>query len=181
MEVVAVPEFAAVEPRVHETVFVAPGAYVIGDVEIAEEASVWFGAVLRGDVQRIVVGPRSNLQDGVIVHVSTNGQPTLIGAEVSIGHGAILHSCTVEDGALVGFGARVLDRARVSRGAMLAAGAVLSPGKIVPPGQLWAGNPAKPLRDLSDEEIANLRTTAQRYVLLASEYQAGRARIRCAT
>lgn len=181
MDAVVVPEFVAVEPRVHESVFVAPGAYVIGDVEIAEQASIWFGAVLRGDVQRIVVGPRSNLQDGVIVHVSTNGRPTLIGADVSIGHGAILHSCTVEDGALVGFGARVLDGARVSRGAMLAAGAVLTPGKVMPAGQLWAGNPAKPLRDLSEEEIANLRKTALRYVALAGEYRAGRARIHTAT
>ncbi|EPX97672.1 gamma carbonic anhydrase family protein [Ralstonia insidiosa] len=171
------PEFLSVEPRVDEAAFIAPGAWVIGDVDIAEGASVWFGAVVRGDVQQIVIGPRSNLQDGVIVHVSTNGRPTVIGAEVSVGHGAILHSCTIEDGALVGFGARVLDGARVSRGAMLAAGAVLTPGKVVPAGQLWAGNPAAPLRDLREDEIANLRTTALRYVALAEAYRSGRARI----
>ena len=157
-------------PSVHKSVFVAHGASLIGDVRIAEHASIWFNCVLRGDVQRIVVGARSNIQDGCILHGTTNGTPTVVGSEVTVGHGAVLHACTIEDRALVGFGARVLDGAVVRSGGMLAAGAVLTPGKIVGTHELWAGNPARLLRKLTDEEIAGIAASADRYVALAQRY-----------
>jgi carbonic anhydrase/acetyltransferase-like protein (isoleucine patch superfamily) len=126
--------------------------------------------VLRGDVQRIVIGARTNIQDGSIVHGTTNGSPTLVGSQVTVGHGAILHACTIEDLAFVGFGARVLDNAIVRTGGMLAAGAVLTPGKVVGSGELWAGNPAKLLRPLTEQERAGMVTSADRYATLAQRY-----------
>jgi gamma-carbonic anhydrase len=158
------------QPSVDHTVFVAQGAAVVGDVRIGEHASVWFNCVLRGDVQRIVVGARSNIQDGSILHGTSNGSPTLIGAQVTVGHGAILHACTIEDLAFVGFGARVLDNALVRTGGMLAAGAVLTPGRVVGTGELWAGNPARLLRPLTDHERAGIAASADRYVRLAQSY-----------
>jgi gamma-carbonic anhydrase len=157
-------------PSVHKSAFVAHGVSLIGDVQIGECASIWFNCVLRGDVQRIVVGPRSNIQDGSILHGTTNGAPTLVGSDVTVGHGAILHACTLEDRAFVGFGARILDGAVVRTGGMLAAGAVLTPGKIVGTGELWAGNPARLLRSLSEKEAAAIQVSADRYVALAKRY-----------
>lgn len=157
-------------PSVHKSVFIAHGVSVIGDVQIGESASIWFNCVLRGDVQRIVVGARSNIQDGSILHGTTNGLPTLVGREVTVGHGAILHACTIEDRAFVGFGARVLDGAIVRTGGMLAAGAVLTPGKVVGSGELWAGNPARLLRNLTEQESAGILVAADRYVALAQRY-----------
>lgn len=160
-------------PRVHSSVFVAAGAAVIGDVEIGARSSIWFNCVLRGDVQHISVGTGTNIQDGSIVHCSTNGRPTVIGDAVSIGHGAILHSCTIEDTGFVGFGARVLDGAVIRRGGMLAAGAVLTPGKVVGAGELWAGNPARLLRVMDNNEVNALGAIAERYAALALAYQNG--------
>ena len=157
-------------PSVHKTVFVAPGVCIIGDVQIGEKASIWFNSILRGDVQRIVVGARTNLPDGSILHGTTNGAPTLVGSEVTVGHGAILHACLIEDRAFTGFGARVLDGAIVRTGGMLAAGAVLTPGKVIGLGELWAGNPARFLRTLTFEEIANIVVAAERYVTLGERY-----------
>ena len=157
-------------PAVHKTAFVARGTSIIGDVQIDEHASIWFNCVLRGDVQRIVIGARSNIQDGSILHGTTNGSPTLVGSQVTVGHGAILHACTIEDLAFVGFGARVLDNAIVRIGGMLAAGAVLTPGKVVGSGELWAGNPAKLLRPLTEQERAGMVTSADRYVALAERH-----------
>jgi gamma-carbonic anhydrase len=157
-------------PSVHKSVFVAPGVSIIGDVQIGEKASIWFNSVLRGDVQRIVVGAKTNIQDGSILHGTTNGAPTLVGSQVTVGHGAILHACTIEDRAFVGFGARVLDGAIVCTDGMLAAGAVLTPGKVVGSGELWAGNPARFLRKLTEVEIANILVAAERYVTLGERY-----------
>jgi gamma-carbonic anhydrase len=157
-------------PSVHKTVFVAPGVSIIGDVQIGEKASIWFNSILRGDVQRIVVGARTNIQDGSILHGTTNGAPTLVGSEVTVGHGAILHACLTEDRAFVGFGARVLDGAIVRTGGMLAAEAVLTPGKVVGSGELWAGNPARFLRTLTFEEIENIVVAAEGYVTLGERY-----------
>ncbi|WP_144161721.1 gamma carbonic anhydrase family protein [Paraburkholderia sp. BCC1885] len=157
-------------PSVHKSVFVARGVSIIGDVLVGEKASIWFNAVLRGDVQRIVVGARTNIQDGCILHGTTNGAPTLVGSQVTVGHGAILHACTIEDRAFVGFGSRVLDGAIVRTGGMLAAGAVLTPGKVVGSGELWAGNPARLLRNLTEEEIAGIVVAAERYVTLGERY-----------
>jgi len=157
-------------PSVHKSVFVARGVAIIGDVQIGEKASIWFNSVLRGDVQRIVIGARTNIQDGCILHGTTNGSPTLVGSQVTVGHGAILHACTIEDRAFVGFGARVLDNAVVRTGGMLAAGAVLTPGKVVGSGELWAGNPARFLRNLTEQESAGIVTAAERYVALGERY-----------
>ena len=142
-------------PKIHETAFIAPGAVVCGDVEVEENASVWYGCVLRGDTNRIVVGKGSNVQDGTIIHVdepSIGGSPTIIGENVLIGHRCMIHGATVEDGGFVGMGATMLDGSVVKTGAMLAAGAFLSPRKIVPAGEMWAGMPARKFRDLKEGE-----------------------------
>lgn len=163
--------FLGSRPRVAASTYLAPSATLIGDVEIGAAASIWFGAVLRGDVQSIRVGAGSNIQDLCVLHGSTGGASCLVGARCTVGHGAVLHSCTLEDEAFVGFGARVLDGARVCSGGVLAAGAVLTPGKTVGPGELWVGNPARLLRPLGADELARYRGVAQRYVELAAQYR----------
>jgi len=158
-------------PRIAASAFVAPTAAIIGDVVIGEEASVWFGCTLRGDINSIRVGARSNLQDGTVVHVDRDRFAIHIGADVTIGHAAVIHACTLEDGCFVGIGAVVMDGALVESGAMVAAGALVTPGKRVPAGEVWAGRPARRLRLLSAEERANLTDIAGRYVALAREYR----------
>ncbi len=142
-------------PKIHDTAFIAPGAVVCGDVEVCENASIWYGCVLRGDENKIVVGAGANVQDGAVIHVDNpeiGGLPTLIGANALIGHKALLHGAHVHDGGFVGMGATMLDGSVVETGAMLAAGAFLSPRKVVPAGEMWAGMPAKKFRDLKDGE-----------------------------
>jgi carbonic anhydrase/acetyltransferase-like protein (isoleucine patch superfamily) len=147
-------------PRIHESAFVAPGACLIGDVEVGPEASVWYNCVLRADLNRIVVGARSNVQDGTVIHVEPH-LPTLIGEDVLVGHMALLHACTIDDRAFVGMGSIAMDGSRVGSGAMLAAGALLGPGKAVPPRELWAGRPARLMRAIGDEELDRMgRQTA---------------------
>lgn len=157
-------------PVLDASAFVAPGAVLVGDVRIGALASIWFGCVLRGDVQKIVIGARTNIQDGTIIHGSTRGNPVIIGDGVTVGHGAILHACTIEGGGFVGFGARVLDGATVKSGGMLAAGAVLTPGKSVGENELWAGNPARLLRRLTEQERASMSASSERYVELAGRH-----------
>lgn len=158
-------------PNIDPTAFVAPGAQIIGDVEVGAGSSIWYNCVLRGDMHRIRVGAGTNLQDGAIVHVDSgrasgdDGFPTLIGDNVLIGHLAIIHGCRIADGAFVGMGAIVMDGCVVE--GMLAAGAMLTPAKRVPPGELWAGRPAKPLRPLSDLERAMMALGPQGYAALA--------------
>ena len=164
-----------VRPKIAKSAFVAPGAVVIGDVEIGPEASIWFGCVLRGDVNYIRVGAGTNLQDGTIVHVNHGrdggaGEPCLIGAGVVAGHMALIHACTIEDGAFIGMRATVMDRAVVESGAMVAAGAVVTPGKRVRKGELWAGIPAKSARPLTAAEIADREYIASHYAELAARY-----------
>ncbi len=142
-------------PKIHETAFIAPGAVVCGDVEIGENASVWYGCVLRGDENRIVVGAGANVQDGTVIHVDNpeiGGVPTLIGENALIGHKAMLHGARVGNGGFVGMGATMLDGSTVETGAMLAAGAFLTARKVVPAGEMWAGMPAKKFRDLKEGE-----------------------------
>jgi len=143
------------KPKIHETAFIAPGVVIAGDVEVCENASVWYGSVLRGDENKIVVGKGSNVQDGTIIHVDHpdwGGLPTIIGESVLIGHKCMLHGATVEDGGFVGMNATMLDGSIVKTGGMLAAGAFLSPKKIVPAGEMWAGMPARKFRDLREGE-----------------------------
>ncbi len=159
-------------PVIADDAFVAPNATVIGDTEVASEASIWFNVVLRGDVNYIRVGERTNIQDGTVVHVASNAYPTLIGSDVLIGHMAMIHACTLEDGCFVGMSATVMDGAVVEKGAMVAAGALVAPGKRVGAGQLWAGTPAKYVRDLTPEESASFPGQIQRYVDLGQRYRA---------
>jgi gamma-carbonic anhydrase len=161
---------APIQPSVAPDAFVGSGSRLIGEVSVGAQSSIWFNCVLRADVQKITIGARTNIQDGTIVHGTTNGLPVCIGDDVTVGHGAILHACTIEDGGFVGFGARVLDAAAVRSGGMLAAGALLPPGKVVGPGELWAGHPARLVRSLTKMERAEMATTAARYVALAGRY-----------
>ncbi|MEW5913141.1 MAG: gamma carbonic anhydrase family protein [Thermodesulfobacteriota bacterium] len=155
-------------PRVDPTAFVAPGAYVLGDVELGPQVSVWYGCVLRGDVNLIQVGARTNLQDQTVLHANHRGHGVLVGAEVMVGHRVILHACTVGDRALIGMGAVVLDRATVGEGATVAAGAVVSPDTVVPPFTLVAGVPAKVRRQVTPEELENRRGAIERYIRLSA-------------
>lgn len=170
--------FAGRTPRVDETAFVAPNATLIGDVEIGPEASIWYNCVLRGDVNRIRIGARSNIQDGSVVHVDSPkpgneaGLPTLIGEDVLIGHLAMVHGCILHDRAFVGLGAIVMDGCEIESGAMLAAGAMLTPGKRIPGGQLWAGRPAKYVRDLTPADLGGHRLGVDHYVELAKMHAA---------
>ena len=160
------------EPRIAPDAFIAPGAVVIGDVEIGPGTSVWFGCVIRGDMQPIRIGARTNIQDGTVVHVASADGPTYIGDDVTIGHMALIHACTLENRSFVGMKACVMDRAVVESRTMVSAGALLTPGKRVPAGQLWAGGPARFVRALTDEEHEHHRKLAEGYVALGVEYRA---------
>jgi carbonic anhydrase/acetyltransferase-like protein (isoleucine patch superfamily) len=168
--------FGGKTPRIDPQAFVAPGARLIGNVEIGPDASIWYNCVLRGDVNRISVGARTNIQDGSVIHVDSPkpgheaGHPTIIGAEVLIGHLAMVHGCILHDRAFVGLGAIVMDGCEIESEAMLAAGAMLTPGKRIPAGQLWAGRPAKYVRDLSPQELAGQCEGVAHYVALAKAH-----------
>lgn len=164
--------FGGAVPQVAASAFIAPGARIIGNVTIGEDSSIWYNCVLRGDIERISVGARSNIQDGSVVHVSgaranSAGQPTIIGDDVLIGHLAMIHGCTIENHGFIGLGAIVMDGCVVEEGGMLAAGALLTPGKRIGRGELWTGRPAKLARLLTDEEVARNRYGASGYVRLA--------------
>jgi carbonic anhydrase/acetyltransferase-like protein (isoleucine patch superfamily) len=159
------------EPEIDARAFIAPTATIIGRVTIAEEAGIWFGCTLRGDVNEIRIGKRSNIQDHTMIHESSFGHATIIGDDVTVGHMALLHACTVESGAFVGMKACLMDGAVVEEGAMVAAGALVSPGKRVPKGQLWAGAPARYMRDLTEEDYKHMTWSAAHYVKLAAEYK----------
>ena len=146
--------FGGNSPLIDPDAFVAPGARIIGDVHIGAGASIWYNVVLRGDVNFIRIGARTNIQDGSVVHVSSADQPTIIGDDVLIGHLAMVHGCVLHDRAFVGFGAVVMDGCVIESDGMLAAGAMLTPGKRIPSGQLWSGRPARYMRDRTPEEIA---------------------------
>ncbi len=161
-----------VVPQIATDVYVAPTATVVGDVVIASGSSLWFGVVARGDVNEIRIGARSNIQDGSIIHVASQGQGTYIGDDVTIGHMAVLHACTLADRSFVGIKACVMDDAQVASDAMVAAGALVTPGKQVRSGELWAGVPARPIRELTPAEVDFIRYSAQRYVNLAQTYLA---------
>lgn len=160
-------------PRIADDVFIAPGASVVGDVEIGAGSSVWFNAVLRGDDQPIRVGERVNIQDGCVIHVHTRFQGTYIGDEVTIGHMALLHACNIHSGAFIGMGSVVLDEGTVEGGAMLAAGALLTPGKTVRSGELWAGRPARFMRALGERELEDFAWSFDSYAERAQEYRTG--------
>jgi gamma-carbonic anhydrase len=157
-------------PTIAPDVFIAPGAVVIGDVHIGSECGVWFGCVIRGDVNTIRIGERTNIQDGTVIHVTRVTGPTVIGSGVTIGHSVLLHACTLEDDCFIGMRATIMDGAVVESGAWVAAGALVTPGKRVPKGQIWAGSPARFLRELTTEEIKFIPVSTRNYVQLAKEY-----------
>ncbi|HEV7406327.1 MAG TPA: gamma carbonic anhydrase family protein [Chthoniobacteraceae bacterium] len=159
-------------PRVHPSVFIAPGATVVGDVTIGEESSVWFSAVVRGDINSIVIGARTNIQDGAVVHLDSI-YGTQIGDYVTVGHRAIVHACKIEDEVLVGMGAIVLDGAIVGAQSLIGAGALVTGGKVIPAGSLVLGSPAKVVRALTAEERGDLKRWAERYVTLSRRYLKG--------
>lgn len=157
-------------PKIHPSAFIAPGCRIIGDVEIGADASIWYNCVIRGDVNRIVIGARSNIQDGTVVHcdsprlASPEGFPTIIGEDVLIGHMAMVHGCILHDKAFVGLGAIVMDGCVIESEGMLAAGSMLTGGKVIGAGQLWMGRPAKYLRDLDEAALASNRAGVDGYV-----------------
>jgi len=158
-------------PTIAPDAFIAPGAVVIGDVHIGAEANVWYGCVIRGDVNYIRIGARTNVQDGTVIHVTRKTGPTIIGSGITIGHSVLLPACKLEDDCFVGMRSAIMDDVIVEKGAWVAAGAVVTPGKIVKSGQVWAGVPAKYFRDLSEEERAFIPVSASNYTELAAEYR----------
>jgi carbonic anhydrase/acetyltransferase-like protein (isoleucine patch superfamily) len=159
-------------PRLGRDVYVAPDATVAGDVHLGDEVSIWFGAVLRGDVERLTVGPRSNIQDNSVLH-SDPGSPLVVGERVTVGHGCILHGCRIGDGALIGMGSTILNDARIGRNCLVGANALITEGKEFPDGMLVVGSPARAIRPLTPEELARMAESPGRYVERGKVYQKG--------
>lgn len=164
--------FAGKRPQLGDSVFVAPSASVVGDVKIGSGASVWYGAIVRGDVNSVVIGDRTSVQDNVLIHVAKHNMagkalPTSIGSNVTIGPGATIHAATIEDCVVVGMGAIIMDGAKVESKSVVAAGALVPPGTVVPSGQVWAGSPARFLRDLMEDEVQFVSAAAESYTQLA--------------
>jgi carbonic anhydrase/acetyltransferase-like protein (isoleucine patch superfamily) len=169
--------FEGFVPAVDESAFIAAGSQVIGNVTIGPQSSVWYNCVLRGDVNRIVIGARTNIQDGTVIHVDSpkNGRvglPTIIGDDVLIGHMVMLHGAVLHDRAFVGLGSIVMDGCTIESDGMLAAGSMLTPGKTILSGELWMGRPARKLRDMAPEEIAQNLMGAAGYVVMAQKHKA---------
>jgi carbonic anhydrase/acetyltransferase-like protein (isoleucine patch superfamily) len=162
--------YRGVSPRVHSTTFIDGSAQVIGDVEIGEESGVWMCAVIRGDVNVIRVGRRSNVQDCAVVHAMTGTHPTHIGDSVTIGHGAVIHGCTIDDRCLIGIGAIVLNGSRIGAGSIVAAGTLVTEQMQVPPRSLVMGSPGKVKRLLTQKEVDEIQAYADRYVALRMDY-----------
>jgi carbonic anhydrase/acetyltransferase-like protein (isoleucine patch superfamily) len=173
--------YRGIVPKIDSSAFIASNATISGDTVIGKNVGIWYGCVIRGDVAKIRIGDDTNIQDNTVIHVtranhvqnktSNEGGPTIIGQGVTIGHSAIIHACIIEDYAFIGMGAIVMDLAKVKKYGMLAAGAVLTPGKIVESGQIWAGNPARYFRDLTQKEREYIEISARNYVDLAMEYK----------
>lgn len=165
--------FEGKAPRLDADAWIAPNATVLGDVEIGAGSSIWFGAVVRGDVFHIRIGRDTNVQDNSVIHVTTGRFGTVLGDGVTVGHSVTLHGCTVHDRALVGIGAIVLDEAVIGEEAMVGAGALVTPGTVIPPRMLAVGSPARVKRPLTDAELEHLRQTGPHYAALARRYRAG--------
>ena len=163
--------FRSTYPTIHPSAYVDISAQVIGDVHLGPESSVWMNVVVRGDVNRVRVGARCNIQDLTLVHVMRETHPTLIGDDVTIGHGAVVHGCRIDDDCLIGMNATVLNGAVVGSGSLVAAGAVVLEGTVIPPRSLVAGVPAKVRRELTDDELAGIRRNAETYVMLAAQHR----------
>lgn len=162
--------FKDIHPKIDKTAFIAEDAVVIGDVHIGEDSSVWFGSVIRGDVNFIRIGARTNIQDMTVIHVSSNTHSTVLEDEITVGHRVVLHGCHVESGCLIGIGAILMDGVRVGRNSLVAAGSLLTPGTQIPPNSLVMGSPAKVKRELTTEELAYLDQSWRNYVELKKNY-----------
>lgn len=162
--------FQTTTPRFHSSVFIAPNACVIGEVELGRDSSVWFGTIVRGDVNTIRVGERTNIQDMTVIHVTHDTFPTILGSEITVGHRAVLHGCRVQDRCLIGMGAVVMDDVDVGAESIVAAGSLVPPGARIPPRSLARGLPARVVRPLTDEELKELGASAERYVQLKNVY-----------
>lgn len=167
---ISILPFNGKAPRIHPSAFIAPGCRIIGDVEIGADASVWYNCVIRADINRVVIGARSNVQDGTVIHCDSpsesrpEGFPTIIGEDALIGHMAMIHGCTLEPRAFVGLGTIVMDGCVIESDAMLAAGSLLTPGKRIPSGQLWSGRPARYMRDQTPQAVAYMARGVAHYV-----------------
>ena len=169
--------FKDFSPKIGKNSWIAPSADVIGDVEIGEDCSIWFGSVVRGDVHYIKIGDRTSIQDLSMVHIThhkkadrSDGSPTVIGSDVTIGHRVMLHGCTIEDACLIGMSATILDNAVIGKESIVGASSLVTKGKVFPPRSLIMGSPAKRIRELTDEEVAELYASASRYVEFKNEY-----------
>ena len=163
--------YKGITPTIDPSVFIADGVHIIGDVEIGKDSSVWYNTVIRGDVNYIRIGERTNIQDNTVVHVTNKKFPTHIGSNVTIGHSAVIHACTINDYSLIGMGAIVLDDAKVGPFTLIAAGAVVTMGMVIPEGTLAAGVPAKIIRTLTDDEREFLIKSAQNYIDYVATYR----------
>lgn len=166
-----IKSFHNLHPKIHETAYVTDDAIIIGDVELGAESSVWFGSILRGDVNFIRIGERVNVQDGSIIHVSSKTNPTVLEDEITLGHRVTLHGCYVETGCLIGIGAIILDGTRVGRNSLVAAGSLITPNTQIPPRSLVLGSPARIKRELSDAEVEDLKKFWRNYVSLSRIYR----------
>lgn len=160
-----------INPKIHESVLIAEGAYIIGDVEIGQDSSIWFNTVVRGDVNYIRIGERTNIQDLTMVHVTYKKFPTFIGNDISIGHSAVIHGCTIKDYVVIGMGAKILDNALINSNSFVAAGSVVKEKFVVPEGTLAAGVPAKIVRELKPEEIEKIKQNAKNYLFYVEQYR----------
>jgi carbonic anhydrase/acetyltransferase-like protein (isoleucine patch superfamily) len=167
----AIERYESFTPQIHPSVFIASSADVIGRVTLAEESSVWYNATLRGDINEIVIGPRSNVQDNAVIHLADN-YGCYVGELVTVGHSAILHACTVKDEVLIGMGAIVLDGAVIGERSVIGAGSLVTSGTVVPPGSLVLGSPAKVVRKLSLDEQAKVKSWAEKYIVQSRKYLA---------
>ena len=165
--------YSGIYPKIDESVFICEGVQIIGDVVLAKDVNVWFNSVIRGDVNYIRIGERTNVQDGCILHVTYKKYPLIIGNDVSIGHGAILHGCTVKDSVLIGMGAKLLDNCTVNSNSLIAAGALVKENFVVPEGVLIAGVPGRIVRDLTEEEIEMISVRSRHYLMYVNNYKHG--------
>jgi carbonic anhydrase/acetyltransferase-like protein (isoleucine patch superfamily) len=162
--------YKGIMPKIDPSAFIADNVVIVGDVEIGPDSNIWYGTVMRGDVNRIRIGARTNIQDGTVIHVSSFGHDTLIGDDVTIGHMALIHACHIHDGGFVGMQSCVMDGAVVESQAMVAAGALVTAGKVIPSKQLWGGRPAKFMRELDEKDLKHLVWSSTHYVRMSKEY-----------
>ena len=163
--------YKGIMPTIHSDAWIAQTSTIIGDTQIGADSGIWYGCVIRGDVNEIRIGKGTNVQDLTMIHCSEDGQGCYIGDDITIGHSAVLHACKIEDNAFIGIQACVMDNCIVESGAMVAAGALVTPGKIVKTGEVWAGSPAKKMRDINEKDLELFKVNRDRYIRLAKQFR----------